>query len=38
MWTDRWILINHEMIVDPKVQRAARECLVPVLDVTEEPE
>lgn len=38
MWTDRWILINHEMIVDRKVQRAARESLVPVLDITEEPD
>ncbi len=38
LWTDRWILLNHEMVLDPKVQRAARECLVPVLDITEEPD
>lgn len=38
MWTDRWILINHEMVLDAKVERAARECLVPVLDITEEPD
>lgn len=38
MWTDRWILINHEMVLDEKVQCAARESLVPVLDITEEPD
>jgi hypothetical protein len=36
MWSDLWILLNHEMVFDEKVQRAARECLIPVLD--EEPD
>jgi len=31
MWTDRWIMLNHEMVFDVKVQRAARDCLVPCL-------
>lgn len=31
MWTDRWIMLNHEMVFDAKVQRAARDCLVPCL-------
>lgn len=38
LWTDRWILLNHKMVFDEKVQRAARDCLVPCLDITEEPE
>ena len=31
MWTDRWIMLNYEMVLDPKVQRAARDCLIPCL-------
>ncbi len=31
MWTDRWIQLNHEMVFDTKVQKAARDCLVPCL-------
>ena len=31
MWTDRWIQLNHEMVFDLKVQKAARDCLVPCL-------
>jgi hypothetical protein len=31
MWTDRWIMLNHEMVFDAKVQKAARDCLVPCL-------
>jgi hypothetical protein len=39
MWTDRWIMIEHQIIFDEKVQRAARDCLVPcMLLPTEEPE
>jgi hypothetical protein len=31
MWTDRWIMLNHEMVFDAKVQWAAHDCLVPCL-------
>lgn len=31
MWTDRWIMIEHQMVFDEKVQRAARDCLIPCL-------
>ncbi|MCI0334932.1 MAG: hypothetical protein L0228_17130 [Planctomycetes bacterium] len=35
MWTDRWIMLNQEMVIDAKVQKAARDCLVPCLHQTQ---